>query len=1013
MTRLTEAELEDLKTRNPCDAIAGRWVTLRRGGKLGMIGPCPLHSPDPHARDSTAFECGPDGWVCATCADGGDVIKLVMKRDDCDFMAAVEYLGGARQVDAAEAARAEKRRAALRAQRDRESRAYRERERQRLWGMWHPAATIAGTDGEAYLARRRLALPPASASRPRFLPQCPMYADGSARAEVVHRGPAMLAAIVGADGRFAGLHITWIDLGQPKGKAAIADPASGALLPAKKVRGSKAGGRIELVPKIAPKRLVIGEGIETVLAMWTALAAAGRDLADIAFWSAIDLGNIGGKAAATVAHPTLKTANQRAQRVPGPEPDLAAPGLTIPDSVEELILLGDGDSDRFLTECTLARAAARFGREGRVIRAAWAPAGRDINDLLFDQDGAVQILAILDAAAPPAIPVVDGQADSPSSANKGARKRVRSSVSAVVDSNVVAFPGSDAASSSSATAAAAPPRKRRKKRPSQEGASASDSAEQEAGRGGAAGARAKTDGPDKAELDRRLAWLPQTDLGNAERFVERNRGKLLYCQSIGWMWWDGKRFCREGAIERVLRAEHETVRGIQEEAKALEAEAKRLDGRKGDDKEVGKRKKSLTSLAAALRFWGRKSEGNSKMTPIAKHAAAYLSVETDRLDADLMAINVRNGTLVARRDWSNEPGAWQSWPSHGDYIRLKPHDPADLITKLAPATFDPKAECPQFLQFLAEVQPDKATRQFLQQWKGYSITGDTSEHCMALFIGQGRNGKSVFEDVTAHVAGDYAETVPIETFLASGREANANAPSPARALLHNARMVRTSEPNKGAAFDEGFIKLVTGGEPIQARNLNLPMFRFYPHLKLTVSGNHRPKIGGADEGIWSRVTLVPFGIIIPPEKRDRKLSEKLRGEASGILNWILDGLSDWIENGLQRPEEVKTATAEYRRDSDQLGRFFEHCVVMDPESRTQSSLLLAVFNAWARVNGGTEWTNRGLANAMTERGFKKDKSSVMFWLGIKLIKHEGDFDDGTRASGHSGGGRRPGDDEFV
>src|SRR5262249_4850797 len=155
---------------------------------------------------------------------------------------------------------------------------------------------------------------------------------------------------------------------------------------------------------------------------------------------------------------------------------------------------------------------------------------------------------------------------------------------------------------------------------------------------------------------------------------------------------------------------------------------------------------------------------------------------------------------------------------------------------------------------------------------------------------------------------------------------NANAPSPARALLHNARMVRTSEPNKGSALDEGFIKLVTGGEPIQARNLNLPLFRFYPVLKLTVSGNHKPKIGGTDEGIWSRVTLVPWDVIIPPEKRDRGLTDKLRAEAAGILNWMLDGLSDWIENGLVLPEEVLRSTAEYRRDSDQLGRFLEVCV---------------------------------------------------------------------------------------
>jgi putative DNA primase/helicase len=387
-----------------------------------------------------------------------------------------------------------------------------------------------------------------------------------------------------------------------------------------------------------------------------------------------------------------------------------------------------------------------------------------------------------------------------------------------------------------------------------------------------------------------------------------------------------------------------------------------------------------------------------------KRASGYLAVETARLNTDPFMINIRNGTIVVRREWSDADGDYKKWPSHGDYIRLKPHDPDDLITKLAPVTFDPKASRAQFDTFITDVQPDPAMRRFLQQWKGYSLTADASEHRMALFIGKGRNGKSVFEDATAHVAGDYAETVPIETFLATGREANANAPSPARALLHNARMVRTSEPNQGVKFDEGFIKLVTGGDPIQARNLNLPMFRFYPVLKLTVSGNHRPKIIGADDGIWSRITIVPWEVFIPPEKRDRRLTEKLRAEGSGILNWMLDGLSEWIEHGLILPDTVKDATAEYRRDSDQLGRFIEMCTVADKEARVQSSVFLAVFNAWARVNGGSEWTGRGLANAMTERGYKKDKSSVMFWLGLKLTKGESDFagEDG-RQQGGSGG----------
>ena len=67
----------------------------------------------------------------------------------------------------------------------------------------------------------------------------------------------------------------------------------------------------------------------------------------------------------------------------------------------------------------------------------------------------------------------------------------------------------------------------------------------------------------------RLAFFPLTDLGNAERFRERYKDKLLWCPALGWLAWDGKRWSRDGADDLVKIAEHDTVRAIQEEAEAV------------------------------------------------------------------------------------------------------------------------------------------------------------------------------------------------------------------------------------------------------------------------------------------------------------------------------------------------------------------------------------------------------------------------------------------------------------
>lgn len=384
---ISEAALAELKARHPCEHVASQWVTLRRKGSR-WIGPCPLHSPNPAARDSTSFECASDWWVCATCHDGGDVVRLVMHREKLDFPAAVERLGGVRDLAPDRAREIEAELCAKREKALRDSEIFRERERGRAYDIWHRhRGPYVGTPVENYLRdiRRLPCLP--DGLRLRYAPSVPFFhgEDKSAArpaARLIHEGPAMLAPIVDIEGVFRGVHITWLDLAQPNGKALILDPDSGEELPAEKVRGSPAGHAIRLVDVPAPSRLGAGEGIETVLSVWAALHSVGRDLRNTAFWSSVSLSNLAGRAAASVAHPTLRDAAHRTRRVPGSEPDPGGVAMRIPDTVKNMILLGDGDSDRFTTQCALARATKRHAQPGRSVLTAWAPDGMDFNDIV-------------------------------------------------------------------------------------------------------------------------------------------------------------------------------------------------------------------------------------------------------------------------------------------------------------------------------------------------------------------------------------------------------------------------------------------------------------------------------------------------------------------------------------------------------------------------------------------------------------------------------------------------------
>lgn len=384
------AFVEEARAVPIVDEAERRGWKLRRAG-AELVGPCPACG----GRDRFSIHRAKGIFHCRGSRAGGDVIALVQYVDACDFLSACEALTGrpppkgeATGPDVAELARREAERRATAARREAEANLYRERERARMWDLWQGAIPARpATATHDYLARRGIS--DFFGASIRHIERLGYFhgAEGKPK-KAIHYGPAMIAAIVGPNGRFAGAHLTWLDPATLT-KMALIDLETGEALPAKKIRGSKRGGHIPLSRGgCLPRRLVVGEGIETVLSVRQAELDTGRDLSETLYWSAADLGNLGGAASETIPHPTEfwvdKRGARRARRVAGPVPaeDPEHPALMPPERTDEIILLGDGDSDRFATEMTLKRAASRWAQPGRVIRIAWAPEGRDFNDVL-------------------------------------------------------------------------------------------------------------------------------------------------------------------------------------------------------------------------------------------------------------------------------------------------------------------------------------------------------------------------------------------------------------------------------------------------------------------------------------------------------------------------------------------------------------------------------------------------------------------------------------------------------
>lgn len=461
--------------------------------------------------------------------------------------------------------------------------------------------------------------------------------------------------------------------------------------------------------------------------------------------------------------------------------------------------------------------------------------------------------------------------------------------------------------------------------------------------------------PEDAPLDLQCAHEPLNELGNAKRLRRRFGAYLRSTLERGWGVWDGTRWNFKDGAGRAAKMAHRVAASILNEVRALEN-----DG--GSVKRV-----------QALFVWSNKSATNGRMKSSLEIAAPYLRADLEDFDARPELLNTPGGTLELGQAGSPI-----------DLVSMRPHNRGDLLTRCTETVFVEDARAPKFEAFLEQIMPNYELRQFMQRFFGYAITGDNGEQIMLLCYGRGANGKSVLLNILRKILGDYTLTLPFASLTGESQRGGGD-PTPDLVRLPGSRLVTASEPKVGSRLDEGIIKGLTGGEPIQVRPLYGEPFEFTPTHKIVLSFNNKPKIIAQDEGTWRRIAMLPFEVTIPEADRDPDLADKIfETEASGVLNWLLDGVRMYREQGLSVPSRVIEATNEYRGDSDPVGPFIDEALERVPGRSVQASVVFAAYGVWCKLNNIEPVHRNRFGRIMTERGFEKAKASVYSYVGVDL-----------------------------
>jgi phage/plasmid primase, P4 family, C-terminal domain len=331
-----------------------------------------------------------------------------------------------------------------------------------------------------------------------------------------------------------------------------------------------------------------------------------------------------------------------------------------------------------------------------------------------------------------------------------------------------------------------------------------------------------------------------------------------------------------------------------------------------------------------------------------------LLIEQEHLDRHPHLLNTPNGTVDL------ETG------------KLRPHDPADLLTLITPYPYDANATCPQWLKALdMYTGGDGDLAQYLQRLTGSCLVRKVVDEKFWLFSGSGSNGKTAYIETTTSVMGPYAKPTTASSLIVRQNEQHTSSIG----ALAGTGLVYVEELEKGATLDMDKLKRYFGRSPIRVQlQMGGNFVDLVPTWKLIISSNHDPHFPDNSEGARRRFTVVPFDR--PIQRRDLHFTDKLlKAEATGIFRWLVDGALAYLRDGLGTCAAVEARTAKFHADQDPLTDFLADCCVIEPGVSAPFRALYLAYVDYATEAREKVLSKKAMGNLLNARGFLVARSS--------------------------------------
>lgn len=472
--------------------------------------------------------------------------------------------------------------------------------------------------------------------------------------------------------------------------------------------------------------------------------------------------------------------------------------------------------------------------------------------------------------------------------------------------------------------------------------------------------------------------LSRNEDGDAGMLIELCRGRFVWDSSEGRWYVNRGHYWELDTLGEAMRAIDAVI-----ECYALEAERQnwqRAQAEKSGNTEKANRRK-VTVEAIYKRIRALQSLTRKKaVLELARTGADSLAIRGDEWDRDPWVLGCLNGVIDLKTG------------------ELRAGRPDDFIKTISPVEYHgPEMLAPTWEQVIFDIADgDKELAGYFPRLFGYGITGLTNWHIFPVFWGaDGRNGKGTMLEAVKSTLGGLASKTRAESLLESRNTPGRGSADADTLALRGKRIIWASEISEGRKLNASRIKELCGGDTLNARAVyGRDPIEFSPSHLLILLTNEKPYAPADDMALWERIHLVPFEVrfVDNPQgsnerKADHDLSEKLMEERPGILAWMVRGCLEWQRDGLNPPECVRMATAEYREDEDTIRHFIDDRCVTGDGLTVKAGEIYDAYRKWAVEMGHSPLNLKNFGTKMKRR-FQDEKSGCVFYKGIGLL-HEG------------------------